>query len=108
MIKIHGTSDDLLYVISTKSGKEHEITVDYENVIECTDGTKATLTFEDKKKGVWLLEVQEKGKCFKEAVGYAGWHSKHYGLAEGCTPYSDVLILEDMETIVVNGQTYEL
>jgi hypothetical protein len=102
--KIYGASDDLIEIegqINDEIGCfDHKLPIK----IECSDGTIATIFY----NGEWKIEVKTEGSLFVWVHPTTGEEHNHIGLAKGCTPYSDVLILsEGIEWIKVKGKTYK-
>lgn len=99
---IYGQSDDVVTV-------DGQLEAEYENytlasrgiTFECSDQTKGTITY----NGDWLINVQEEGSLFQELRPNVGDNGKHIDLAFKCTPYSDVLILNDgILWVKINGR----
>lgn len=102
--KIYGASDDLLEIEGALINDEVN-TPDRPYEVYCSDDTKAIFTYDD--SGEWKCEVIKKGNLFIEVVESVGDDGTHTGNAEGCTSYSDVLVVrEPLYWIRVNKKYY--
>jgi len=89
--KIYGASDDLIEI----EGAINEEADHYDATnlpIRCSDGTFAKITYD----GEWKINVLVEGDKFLGKIDSVGDDAKHvFPDAEGCTSYSDVLVLDE-------------
>jgi hypothetical protein len=89
---IYGASDDCVILQGQIDSEYTNWTLAQRGIpFECSDGTKGKIIYD----GDWKFSLETKGSLFKELRPSAGDIGKHSDLASKCTPYSDVLILED-------------
>lgn len=102
--KIYGSSDDLLEIDGPLiSDEANEIDEPFH--VSCSDGTMGIFTYED--SGEWKCKVLRQGTLFIELIQSVGDDKEHAGNAEGCTSYSDVLVVrEPLSWIRVNKKYY--
>lgn len=103
--RIYGASDDLIEIdgIVTdeiNSYSERKIS------ISASDGTTGTIVYG--KEGNWEIDVKNKGDKFVSLIKAVGDDSKHTDSnAEGCSSYSDVLVLDEgIEWIKVGKKSF--
>lgn len=102
--KIYGASDDLLEIEGALINDEVN-TPDRPYSVACSDGTKATFSYED--SGEWKCKISNTGTQFIECITSVGNDGMHTGNAEGCTSYSDVLVIrEPIAWISVNKKYF--
>lgn len=89
--KIYGCSDDLIEIEGAINDEANHY--DATRVkITCSDGTVARITY----NGEWKISVEIEGASYLGVVHSVGDDAKHiFPDAVGCTPYSDVLILDE-------------
>lgn len=102
--KIYGASDDLIEIdgaISDEVGcYDHKKPIP----ISASDGTEATIFYD----GEWKINVRFAGDKFIETIDSVGDDGKHEGNAKDCTPYSDVLILDEgIEWVKIRNKTFK-
>ena len=98
--KIYGASDDLIEL----EGPIYDEVDCYDCGtinIECSDGTKVEMTY----NGDWVIEVIINGDKYIEHIGSVNDEHTEAN-AIGCTSYSDVLVLEEVEWVKINGKKY--
>lgn len=104
-VKIYGASDDLIEI----EGAINDEASDYDATnlpIRASDGTFAKITY----NGEWKINVITEGDKFLgkiHSVGNDG--AKHrFPDSEGCTPYSDVLVLDEgIEWVKIGRKKYK-
>lgn len=101
--RIYGASDDLLEIDGALINDEVN-TPDRPYEIICSDKTKAIFSYED--NGEWKCEVIVKGSQFIDRVPSVGEDNEHIGVANGCTPYSDVLLIREPVAWIKVGKKY--
>lgn len=99
--KIYGASDDLIEIEGDISGEIYH----YDDKTEfiCSDGTKGRITYD----WDWFIDVIEEGLGFVKLVRGQDEIPHTDTDAIGCTSYSDVLILKDIEWIKMKGKKYK-
>ena len=101
LLKIHGTSDDLILVDGNASG-EFNYTNGEVN-FKVSDGTKGIIEF----KNDWLITVTEEGSGFNRVIEGRD-EMPHIDIdAIGCSTYSEVLIIDGGEWVEFNGNRIE-
>lgn len=102
--KIYGASDDLLEIEGGSITDEIN-EIDKPFLLTCSDGTTAVFKYSD--DGEWKCEVKQHGSGFIELIKSVGEDGKHSGNAEGCSSYSDVLVIrEPLAWVRVNRKYY--
>lgn len=105
MLKIYGASDDLIE-LEGSINDEHDC-FDHKRPINilASDDTKATIFY----NGEWNINLLFAGDRYIQKVNSVGDDNKHTEEnAKGCTPYSDVLVLnEGIEWVRVGRKTYK-
>lgn len=103
MTKIYGASDDLIEI-------EGEIEEEYgmgETGVSfsCSDGTSGKINYD----GNWMITIKTTGSLFKKIVNGSPAEEPHTDEdAKGCSPYSDVLILNDgIEWVKISRKTFK-
>jgi len=99
---VYGSSDDLIEIEGQVEGEYNNYTLAKRGIpFECSDETQGTITYD----GDWKINVEKEGSLFKELRPNVGDNGKHKDLAFKCTPYSDVLILNDgILWVKINGR----
>lgn len=101
---IYGASDDLIEIEGNISEEVNKI--DAKNFpIECSDGTKAKITY----SGTWDIEVIESGKLYEKIVRGNESEKPHEGAELQSVPgYSDALIMMDgIEWVKIGRRTFK-
>lgn len=97
--KIYGASDDLIEIEGAITDELDVLQLStWEQMGErvgfsASDGTKGKITYGF--KGIWKITLEKTGNKFKALIGAVGEDEAHIGDAAGCSPYSDVLILNE-------------
>lgn len=102
--KIYGCSDDLIEMeggISDESNHYDATRV----IIKASDGTKARITY----NGEWKISVEVEGEKYLGLIHSVGDDGRHIMPdAIGCTPYSDVLVLDEgIEWVKIGRKTFK-
>jgi hypothetical protein len=102
--KIYGASDDLIEIegdVSEEHGCfDHKKPIN----IEVSDGTKGTIFYD----GEWKINVVFAGNKYIEKIDSVGDDGRHEGNAKACTPYSDVMIIDEgVEWVKIGRKTYK-
>lgn len=102
--KIYGCSDDLIEI----EGAVHDEVGCFfhaRQMINCSDNTKALISYD----GEWKINVLVEGEKYLGKINSVGDDAKHiFPDAEGCSPYSDVLILDEgIEWVKVGRKTFK-
>ncbi len=102
--RIWGASDDLLEIDGALIVDEVNESFPYD--VKCSDGT--TAAFDYNSDGVWRCVVETTGKQFIRIVKAVGDDNEHYDIsANGCSGYSDVLLVrEPIAWVKVNKKYY--
>ncbi len=104
--KIYGASDDLIEIegdVEEEYGK-----INARNLsINASDGTQAKITYND--EGEWKIDLINMGNKYLDLILSKGEDYKHiHEDAIGCSPYSDVLVLDDgIEWVKIGGKTFK-
>jgi len=102
--KIYGASDDLIEIEGAISDEANHYAA--KNVsIKASDGTQAKIRY----NGEWKIKVDVEGEKFLGLINSVGDDAKHiFPDAEGCSPYSDVLVLDEgIEWVKVGRQIFK-
>src|SRR5574343_126221 len=103
--KIYGASDDLIEIDGAISEEANHY--DAKNIaIKASDGTQAKITYDE--NGEWKIKVDVEGEKFLGLIHSVGDDAKHiFPDAEGCSSYSDVLVLDEgIEWVKVGRKTF--
>ena len=102
--KIYGASDDLIE-IEGAINDEVGCYFNAKQTITCSDNTKASISY----NGEWKIIVIVEGEKFLGKINSVGDDAKHIlPDAEGCTSYSDILILDEgIEWVKIGRKTYK-
>lgn len=102
--KIYGSSDDIVEIegaVCDEYGNYDEVKTGIN--FSSSDGTSGTIKY----NGEWKIVLEKKGKKFLKLIESVGDDSLHISDAENCTPYSDVLVLNNgIEWVKVGNETY--
>lgn len=111
--KIYGASDDLIEIDGAITDELDVLQLStWEQLGErvgfsASDGTKGKITYGF--KGIWKITLEKSGDKFKALIGAVGHYEAHIGDAAGCSPYSDVLILnEGIEWVKIGRKFFKI
>lgn len=99
---LFGVEEDLIKVEGQINSKYENWTLAKRGIpFEFSDGTKGSILYD----GDWIITVTQKGSLFCEIIPKVGDSGQHKGIAFKCTPYSDVLVLNDgISWVKINGK----
>ena len=103
--KIYGASDELIEIegaINEEANHYNATRV----IIKVSDGTQARITYD----GEWKIQIEKEGDKFLQLVVLVGDDMKHdHEDAKGCSPYSDILVLDEgIEWVKVGRKTFKV
>jgi len=102
--KIYGASDDLIEIDGAISDEANHYDAT-RVILKASDGTQARITYD----GEWKIQVEVEGNKYLGLIHSVGDDAKHvFEDAIGCSPYSDVLVLDEgIEWVKVGRKTYK-
>lgn len=102
--KIYGYSYDLIEIEGAVNDEANHYYATRVK-ITCSDGTVARITYNDE----WKISVEVEGEKYLGLIHSVGDDAKHIMPdAIGCTPYSDVLVLDEgIEWVKIGRETFK-
>jgi hypothetical protein len=100
--RIYGASDDLIEIDGAINEEiDCYSTAEKGLKITCSDGTTGKISYD----GEWKIKLKHTGDKFL-AHAFVPAFGEHSDEAKGCTTYSDVLVLENIEWVKIGRKTF--